>query len=304
MSATSLQTNGNGTAVRTGRVYKSPRRQAFNRFMGNRMAPVSVVILLLILFASLAAPLLTHWDPTYQDLMNTDAPPSVQHWLGTNGSGIDYLALDLYGGRVDFLIGFTDTVIVMVISVILGGLAGYYGGWVDWLVMRAVDFMLNFPFLLLIIVLNAILNTSSVWLFIIVVAVVGWASTTRFVRGLFLNLRETEYVLSARIAGAGAFRIILKHMLPNTLGPIAVNATFLVAGFIGLEGALAIIGFGVPVTTPTWGNVLNGAQDYFTLRGEPWAWVPPAGLIFLTILCISFIGDGLRDAFDPSFEHN
>ncbi|MCL6443991.1 MAG: ABC transporter permease [Alicyclobacillus sp.] len=286
----------------SGRVIKSPTRLAMERFMHNRAAVGGIVMLILIILFSLSAPLLTHWNPSLQDLMNTDAPPSPQHILGTNSNGIDYFALDAYGGRIDLLIGFGDMIVIMFISIVLGGLAGYYGKWVDSLIMRAVDFMLNFPFLLLIIVLSSVINTSSTILLMAVIAFTGWAPVTRFVRGLFLNLRESEFVLASKMAGAGAWRIIFKHMLPNAMGPLVVNATFLVASLIGLEAALAIIGFGVPVTTPTWGNVLNGAQDYFTLKTEPWAWMPPAGLIFLTILSINFVGDGLRDAFDPSFE--
>jgi peptide/nickel transport system permease protein len=291
-----------GTVLRRGRVVKSPTRRALERFMHNKAAVISVFVLALILLISLGAPLLTHYDPSAQDLMNTDLRPSAQHLLGTDQSGYDYFTRDIYGGRVDFLIGFSDMLIVMFISIVLGGIAGYYGGWVDAAIMRACDFMLNFPFILLIIVLQAILPSSNAGLLILVIAIVGWAGPTRFIRGLFLGLRESEYVLAAKMSGAGLWRVIFKHMLPNTMGPIVVQATFMVANYITLEAALAIIGFGVPLSEPSWGNVLNGAQDYFTLKTEPWAWIPPAALLTITVLCINFIGDGLRDAFDPSFE--
>ncbi|MBX5436991.1 MAG: ABC transporter permease [Alicyclobacillaceae bacterium] len=290
-------------AVSRRRTVKSPTRLALERFLRNRAAVGSLVVLCLIVLASLCAPLLTHWDPSYQDLMNTDSPPVwPAHPLGTDANGIDYLARDLYGGRVDFLIGFVDMAVIMLISIVLGGLAGFYGGWVDAVIMRIVDFMMNFPFLLLIIVLQSLVPANTVWLLILVIAATGWANITRFMRGLFLNLREAEYVLAARIVGAGAWRIILRHMLPNVLGPLMVQATLLVANLIFTEAALAILGFDVPVTVPTWGNVLKGAQDFFVLQSEPWAWLPPAGLIFLTILCMNFISDGLRDAFDPCFD--
>ncbi|WP_436663721.1 oligopeptide ABC transporter permease [Alicyclobacillus acidoterrestris] len=281
---------------------KSPFRMAVNRFLHNRMAIGSVILLLIIVLLSLCAPLLTHWNPTTQDLMNVSQPPSAKHLLGTDNNGADLLSRDLYGGRIDLLIGFVDMIIVMGISVLLGGLAGYYGGWVDAVIMRVCDFMFNFPFILLIIVLESIINTTSVWLLVGVIGITGWPGPTRIIRSLFLSLRDAEFILAARIAGTGTWRIIVRHMLPASLGPIVVNATLQMAGLIGAEAALAVIGFGVKSTTPSWGNVLNSSMDYFTLSTEPWAWIPPALLITLTILCINFIGDGLRDAFDPTFE--
>lgn len=285
-----------------GRVSKSPTRMALERFMYNKMAVISVFVLLILVIVSLAAPLLTHWSPTLQDLTNTDLAPGHGHVLGTDNYGMDLFARNLYGGRNDLLIGVVDTVMVMGIGIVTGGLAGYYGGWVDAVFMRICDFMFNFPFLLLIIVLSSILNTTNVWLLILVIGITGWPTVTRFVRGLFLNLRDSEFVLGSKMAGAGPWRIIFKHMLPNVMGTLVVNATFIMANMIAAEAALAIIGFGVQPPAPSWGNVLQGSLDYFTLKTEPWAWLPPAMLITITILCINFIGDGLRDAFDPGFE--
>lgn len=284
------------------RKVKSPTKMAVTRFMNNKAAVVSVVVLFLLFIMSLAAPLITHWDPTAQDLNASDLPPSSEHWLGTNNTGQDYFARNIYGGRVDFLIAIVDMLIIMGIGIILGGLAGYYGGWVDAVIMRCVDVMLNFPSLLLIVILSAFFSTNSVWLLILIIALTDWSGVTRFVRSVFLNLREQEFVLAAKMAGCSVWRIIFKHFLPSAIGPLVVNATFLMAALIGMEAALSLIGFGVPPNTPSWGNTLNSALDYFTLQFKPWAWVPPAGLIFITILCFNFVGDGLRDAFDPSFE--
>lgn len=289
-------------STRSGRPSKSPMRMAMERFRYNKMAIVSSVILLLIIIVSLAAPLLTHQSPRIQDLLHTDAPPGAGHVLGTDSSGMDLFARDLYGGRIDLLIGSVDMITVLIISMVLGGLAGYYGGWVDSLVMRVCDFMFNFPFLLLVIILSAILNTTSVWLLIAVIGFVAWPGLTRLIRGLFLNLRDSEYVLAARMSGSGPMRIIFRHMIPSVMGILVVQATFLFAGLIGSEAALAVIGFGVTPPTPSWGDVLANEIGYFQLKTEPWAWIPPAAMITLTILCINFIGDGLRDAFDPSFE--
>ncbi len=288
----------NSTRRRT----KSPNRLAFERFMHNKLALISVIILLLITVMSIAAPLITHQSAWQTSLMQTDLPPSSTHLLGTDSEGIDLFARDLYGGRADLLIGFVDTIITMAIGIVLGGLAGYYSGWVDAVVMRICDFMFNFPFILLIIVIVAIFNVSNIWILILVMGFTSWPGITRLVRGLFLTIRESEYVLAAQISGASVWRIIFKHLLPNSLGPLVVNATLLMAGMIGAEAALAVVGFGVKPPSPSWGNILAGALNFLTLQTEPWVWVPPAALITLTILCINFIGDGLRDAFDPSFE--
>ncbi|MCL6454921.1 MAG: ABC transporter permease [Alicyclobacillus sp.] len=302
MSTNISTTTEAGVTVRAGRPSKSPTRMALERFMYNKMAIASSVILLLIVIMSLAAPLLTHQSPTVQDLAHTDAPPGNGHLLGTDTSGMDLFARDLYGGRIDLLIGFMDMLIVMVISMVLGGVAGYYGGWVDSVVMRVCDFMFNFPFLLLIIILSAILNSTSVWVLIGVIGLTAWPGMTRLIRGLFLNLRDSEFVLASKMAGAGPMRIIFRHMIPSVMGTLVVQATFLFAGLIASEAALAVIGFGVTPPTPSWGDVLSNAMGYFQLATEPYAWVPPAALITITILCINFIGDGLRDAFDPSFQ--
>lgn len=284
------------------RKVKGPFRQALERFMNNKAAVVSAIVLLLLFLVSVGAPLFTKWDPTAQDLTMSDTPPSSEHILGTNNTGQDYFARNVYGGRVSFLIAIVDMLIIMFVGIVLGGLAGYYGGWVDTVIMRAVDIMLNFPSLLLIIILSAFFETTSVWLLIVIIAFTEWSGVTRFVRGVFLNLREQEFVLAAEMSGSSIWRIIFKHFLPNTFGPLIVNATFLMAALIGLEAALSLIGFGVPPSTPSWGNTLNSALDYFTLQQKPWAWAPPAGLIFITILSFNFVGDGLRDAFDPSFD--
>lgn len=284
------------------RKIKSPFRQAMDRFINNKAAVVSAFVLLLLFLISVGAPFITQWDPTAQELSSSDLPPSSEHLLGTNNIGQDYFARNVFGGRVSFMIAIIDMLIIMTVGIILGGLAGYYGGWVDAIIMRAVDVMMNFPSLLLIIILSAFFETTSVWLLIVIIAFTEWSGVTRFVRGVFLNLRDQEFVLAARMSGSSVWRIIFKHFLPNTFGPLIVNATFLMAALIGLEAALSVIGFGVPPSTPSWGNTLSGSLDYFTLQHKPWAWVPPAGLIFITILSFNFVGDGLRDAFDPSFE--
>ncbi len=281
---------------------KSPFQMAVRRFLYNKLAVLGVVVLLLLVLMSIMAPLLTHWSPTQLDLMNAGSPPMPGHWLGTNNSGTDNWAVDVYGGRADLGIGFGCTVVVMYIGIFLGGLAGYYGGWIDAVIMRICDFMMNFPFLLLIIVITAVVNVQSSWILMATMGLVGWPGIARYIRGLFLNLRDAEYVLASKIAGCGVWRIIFRHMLPNVIGPVVVQASFTLAGYVTAVAGLALIGFGVPPSTPSWGGTLSQALDFITLQSSPLLWLPP--MIFLTaaVLSINFIGDGLRDAFDPSFE--
>src|SRR5699024_7774696 len=195
------------------REVKSPFKQALGRFVNNKAAVVSAIVLILLFLMSVGAPYVTKWDPTAQDLTASDQPPSSEHVLGTNKTGQDYFARNVYGGRVSFMIAIVDMLIIMFVGIILGGLAGYYGGWLDAFIMRAVDIMLNFPSLLLIIILSAFFDTTSVWLLIAIIAFTEWSGVTRFVRGVFLNLREQEFVLAARMSGASVWRIIFKHFL-------------------------------------------------------------------------------------------
>lgn len=290
------------TVVRPVAKSKTPFQMAMKRFRHNKAAVVSIFVLLVIILACIGAPIFTHYSPTVQDLMNTDLPPGPGHLLGTDGYGIDYFTRDLYGGRIDLMFAFVGMVLIMGLGILFGGIAGYSGGWLDATIMRFTDFMLNFPYLLFVIFIQAVFQINSVWLLIVTIGLTGWPSICRLVRGMFLALREQEFVLASQISGARPMRIIFRHLLPNTVGTLAVAATFQAAGLIATEAALAVIGFGVKPPNASWGTVLQAAQNFFALTTKPWAWIPPAVLIVVTILCINFIGDGLRDAFDPSFE--
>ncbi len=284
-------------AVQTVRKGQSPFQLALKRFMKNKMALVGLGFLILIIFVSVGAPLFTDHDPSYSDLYNVDAEPSSTHLLGTNDSGQDVFARLLYGGRISLLIGFITMLLTVAIGGFLGALAGYYGGWLDMIVMRVTDILLTLPTTLTVLFLTAIFQTDE-WVLIIALAVTTWPNTARIIRGEFLSLREQEYILSAKAIGCSGTRIIFRHMLPNTLAPLVVNATLLVAVMITVESALSFLGFGVPPTVPTWGNMLKEAQDISVLTDQPWLWIPPGLLVTLTVLSINFIGDGLRDAFD------
>jgi peptide/nickel transport system permease protein len=190
-------------------------------------------------------------------------------------------------------------IFTLVIGVTLGSIAGYYGGKVDAIIMRATDLMLMLPFLVLCLTVVAILEKVTVGIFVMIIAFTSWPNLTRIIRGTFLTLREQEFILGAKAIGVSDIRIIFKHFIPNAIGPIVVNATLMMATYIIVESALSFIGFGIPQPTPSWGNMISEAQSIRILRNSPEAWIPPGLAILTTVLCINFIGDGLRDAFDP-----
>lgn len=278
---------------------KSPFQLALKRFMKNKLAVVSVIILTLIILAVVFAPFLTDKDPLATNMAMVERPPSKDHPLGTDSSGRDNLARLLYGGRISLIVGFSAMIFTLVIGVTLGSIAGYYGGKIEGFIMRLADMVLVLPFLVLVLTIVAILKKVTIGIFVTVIALTSWPSLTRIVRGTFLSLREQEFVLGAKAIGASDFRIIFKHLIPNAIGPIIVNATLMMATYIIVESGLSFIGFGIPQPTPTWGNMLTEAQSYRILAYHPEAWIPPGLAIFLTVLSINFIGDGLRDAFDP-----
>ncbi|WP_077214377.1 oligopeptide ABC transporter permease [Bacillus dakarensis] len=277
----------------------SPSQIALRRFLKNKLAVVSVVVLIVIISAVICAPFLTDHSPTKTNLMLIERPPSDDHPLGTDSSGRDNLSRLLYGGRVSLIVGFSAMFFTLIIGVTLGSLAGYYGGKVDAIIMRLTDLMLMLPFLVLCLTIVAILEKVTIGIFVAIIALTSWPNLTRIIRGAYLKLREQEFIQGAKAIGASDLRIILKHFMPNAIGPIVVNATLMMATYIIIESALSFIGFGIPQPTPTWGNMISEAQSIRVLRNSPEAWLPPGLAILVTVLCINFIGDGLRDAFDP-----
>ncbi|AVQ98082.1 peptide ABC transporter permease [Oceanobacillus iheyensis] len=278
---------------------QSPFTLARKRFFKNKLALAGIVVLVIFILAALFAPLLTEHDPTKGDLMLIEKPPSADHILGTDGSGRDNFARLIYGSRISLTVGFSAMLFTLIIGVVTGAVAGYYGGKVDNMIMRAADLVLALPFLVLALTIIAILEKVTVGIFVTVIAITAWPTLTRIVRGTFLSLREQEFILGARAIGANDLRIIFKHFIPNAIGPIIVNATLLMATMIIVESGLSFIGMGIPQPTPTWGNMISEAQNIRILRDHPEAWIPPGLAILLSVLAINFIGDGLRDAFDP-----
>lgn len=254
---------------------KSPFQLALRRFMRNKLAVISVFVLFFIIFVCVMAPVFTNQDPEATNLLLIEQGPSDEHILGTNGQGQDNFSRLLYGGRISLIVGFAAMFFTLFIGVILGSLAGYYGGKIDGIIMRAADIMLMLPFLVLALTIIAILEEITIGIFITIIALTTWPNLTRIIRGTYLSLREQEFVYGARAIGASDFRIIFKHFIPNAIGPIIVNATLMMATYIIIESGLSFIGFGIPQPTPTWGNMISEAMNVRILREHPEAWIPP-----------------------------
>lgn len=279
----------------------SPFAIARKKFMKNRIAMTSLLFLLLVMIISFLAPHITTTDITKVNIGQMSLSPSSEHWLGTDKSGRDVFTRLLYGGRVSLLVGLSCTILITIIGTVMGSLAGFYGGKIDNALMRFTDFIMNFPFLVFVIVLNAVLfgKVSGLWVLIGVMSLLSWGGVARIVRSKILAEKENEYILAAISIGCTPRKVIIKHLLPNILSTIIVQASLLFASMIVAEAALSYLGFGVPQEIPSWGNMLSSANEPDVLRTKIWIWIPPAVIITLTILSINFIGEGLKDAFNP-----
>ena len=255
------------------------------------------VILLLVVLA-ISSPLVARHDPTAIDLINQLRPPSGSHWLGTDIQGRDVWARLVYGARISLSVGIISQGIALLLGLTLGLLAGYYGRWVDELVMRLADVTLAFPTLLLLIAMVAALQ-PSIGVVFLTIGVVGWAGMARLVRGQVLVVRQLEYVQASRALGGRDLRIILVHVLPAVLAPVIIAATLGVAGAIIAESSLSFLGLGVQPPTPSWGSMIADGRDLSQLRHAPWTSLFPGLAIGAAVLGFNLLGDALRDAFDP-----
>jgi peptide/nickel transport system permease protein len=295
IAASVVSMNGDTFAFRE---IESPNQRAFRRFKKHRLALVGVAILFVMAIAAIGADFIAPYTYYEQDLSRYREGPSSAHWLGTDSYGRDILSRMIYGGRVSLSVGLVAVAIMEAIAIILGSLAGYYGGAVDWVIMRLVDVVMTFPWLIIVVILVSLLG-PSVFNAMLAIGVLGWTIPTRLVRGQILAIREMDYVLAARSIGVQNGRIIITHVLPGVVGPLVVNATFAVAGAILTEAGLSFLGLGVQPPIASWGNMMNAAMELIILEEMPWLWVPPGLCIMLSVLAINFIGDGLRDALDP-----
>ncbi|CAN5633559.1 ABC transporter permease [soil metagenome] len=282
---------------------QAPRRDStqyrfWRRLRRHKLGMLGLSMLLLLVIAALFAPLIAGHDPALMDLRMKNQAPSAAHILGTDAIGRDGWSRLVYGARISLSVGLVAVGIYTIISLLLGSISGYMGGFVDSAIMRFTDIIICFPTFLLIITVAAVLP-PNIFNIMVIIGVFGWPGMTRLVRSQFLSLRSQDYVLAAVALGVPAPRIIFRHILPNVVGPVVVAATLGLAGAIMTESSLSFLGLGVQQPTPSWGQTLTTAMQLPVLENMPWRWLPSAAAIAFTVLSVNFFGDALRDAFDP-----
>jgi peptide/nickel transport system permease protein len=283
----------------------------WRRFRRHKMALFGAVVIVLLFVYSFGSAFI--FPESYANFADTPlrlSPPSAQHPFGTDTIGRDVMARSIYGGQISLIIGLLAVLIEIIIGITVGALAGYYGGIVDSILMRITEAMLNIPEIFLLIVMAKFFGgeipeidlfgrtfSGSVVVIVLIIGFTSWMYLARIVRAQFLSLKENDFVLAARATGASRLDIIFRHILPNSIAPIIVTATLGIANAILAEAYISFLGLGVQPPTATWGNMLDGANNY--LESAPWLWFFPGLLILMTVLSINFLGDGLRDAIDP-----
>jgi peptide/nickel transport system permease protein len=276
---------------------RTPTQLAWSRFKQSRLALLGVGILIVLVILTVGAPWIAPHGQNEIDLFNIKAPPSRAYPLGTDALGRDVLSRMLYGGRMSLAIGVAAAVICAAVGIFFGAISGYYGGWVDGAIMRFVDLMLAFPSIFLLLIIAAMFEGISVWGVILFLGLFSWMWLTRIIRAEFLSLKRRDFVEAARSIGTPDGQIIRRHLLPNVIGAIVVSFTLDVALFMLAEAGLSFLGFGVPPGIPTWGNMLSESRtDYLT---DPLLAILPGLALTIAVLAFNFVGDGLRDAFDP-----
>ena len=273
----------------------------WRRFRRHRLALLGGAALLMLTVLAILAPVIAPYNPDKGDFAAFSAPPSTAHLLGTDFGGRDMLSRLLFGARISLLIGFSSMLTAIIVGTLLGATAGYFGGWIDNAIMRLTDVVLSFPLYLLLFVLSAFIagaqGAQNIIMIVLIIVVVSWTFIARLVRGTFLSLKEREFVQAAQAVGASPVSIIVRHLLPNAVAPIVVNATLLVGANIILESVLSFFGFGVQPPTSSWGSMLADGLPY--QASAPWETIYPGLMILITVLSVNLLGDGLRDALDP-----
>ena len=269
---------------------------AFERFRQHRLAMAALLVVVGLAFLAAFAPIVSPYDPNKSDLSLIFDAPSLAHPMGTDNLGRDLATRILFGGRVSLAVGVLAALLALTLGTVVGAVAGFYGRLIDGVLMRLVDVLLSIPRLFLIVLLAVVLG-GSVLTIVLVLGALSWMRTSRIVRATVLSLKGREFVEAARAIGATDARIIVRHLLPNTVAPIVVAATLGVAGAIIAESTLSFLGLGIQKPTSTWGNMLTDATT--DMSQAPWVAIFPGLAIFLAVVSINFVGDGLRDALDP-----
>jgi peptide/nickel transport system permease protein len=281
-----------------------PWQIAWNRFRKNRIAVVGGTLFTLIVLSVIIIPIISPYELSQFDLANKNLPPSSKHLLGTDEQGRDVVLRLFLGGRISIAVGLMAAGVSVLIGSLIGGIAGYYGGRVDNLLMRFAEIVYSIPFTPTVISISAALmwtvsSDKKMFLVMLLIGILSWPSLARLVRGQILSLREQEFMQATEVLGIKDSSKIIRHLLPNTLAFIIVSATLGMAGAILTEAGLSFLGLGVTPPTPTWGNMIQRARDSYVFRNVQWLWIPPGVMIMLTVGSINLLGEGLRDAFDP-----
>lgn len=274
----------------------SPKKLFWKRFRRNKLAVAGGIIVAFLFFVAILAPLVSPYGPNDIDRKHILEPPGIRHPLGTDDLGRDVLSRMIWGSQISLSVGFVAVGISVVMGVIFGSLSGYYGGWMDRIIMRFIDIMLSVPTFFLILAVIAFIG-SSIWNIMIIIGITSWMGVARLVRAEFLSLKEREYVLAARAVGAGNMRIIFRHIMVNSLAPVLVSAVLGIAGAVLVESSLSFLGIGVQPPTPSWGNILTLGKD--NMETAWWLSVFPGLAILITVLGYNLLGEGVRDALDP-----
>jgi peptide/nickel transport system permease protein len=274
------------------------KNEVLRRFLRHKLAVGGLAVLILLVLMAIFAPVIAPHDPNYIDPVTMSDAPSGAHLLGLDQVGRDVLSRVIFASRISLSVGVVAVGIYVAIGTVLGALAGYYGGWIDIALTRVADMVLSFPQIMLILVIVSVVG-PSIWNIMVVLGLLGWPPIFRIVRGQFFALRDADFVQAGHALGATDQRIIFRHILPNSVAPILVAATFGTATAILTEASLSFLGLGVQPPQASWGNLLIQAQSISVIEHQPWLWVPPGALIFISVLAINFVGDGLRDALDP-----
>lgn len=272
--------------------------RSWERFKKHKLGLVGLFILTIIAILAILTPWIAPYDPD-AIVGGFSAPPTSQFLLGTDQVGRDVLSRLLYGTRISLLVGFLATAVSTSIGVVLGLISGFLGGWVDMLIMRFTDIVMSFPYILLVLVSAAIFGPGLLNI-ILILGFVDWPGVARLVRGNVLSIRENNFIKADMVAGLPKSYILFSEILPNTIAPVFIYSTSVIAISILDEAALSFLGMGIQPPQASLGNMLNGAQSLSVLTSKPWLWIPPGCVIVLLVLCINFVGDALRDAFDTT----
>jgi len=274
-------------------------KRNLQKFLSNKLALAGMAIVLLFVLGALLAPVLSSHNPSFVNPAIRFQPPSAEHWLGTDSIGRDVLTRLLYGGGISIFVGLAGALGASLIGVILGSVAGYFGGKMDSAILYVSEIFMTFPTILLVIIMVGFSGRGLMNL-ILIFAITGWTGSMRMVRGKVLSLREEAFVESCRANGIKSPSIMFRHLLPNTLGPVIVDITLLTGGYVLQESALSFLGLGLDPSIPTWGNMINAAKTLQIIQNHPNLWLAPGIVICLFVLGVNFFGDGLRDVFDPT----